>query len=117
VEGIIDTDAVTPAWEAVLRAPEWDHAPVWFHGDLLPGNLLLQRGRLRAVIDFSGLGVGDPACDVTIAWGLFFGESREVFRAELAVDDALAGYEKSILTNKVVGVLDLGLLTVLLVAG
>jgi aminoglycoside phosphotransferase (APT) family kinase protein len=88
LHGMIDADAVTTAWDAALQAPEWDRAPVWFHGDLLPGNLLVERGRLSAVIDFGGLGVGDPACDLMIAWGLFSGESRDVFRAALAVDDA-----------------------------
>jgi aminoglycoside phosphotransferase (APT) family kinase protein len=88
MRGMIDTDALTKIWEAALLAPEWDREPVWFHGDLLPGNLLVQNGRLSAVIDFSGLGVGDPACDLMIAWALFRGESREVFRASLAVDDA-----------------------------
>jgi aminoglycoside phosphotransferase (APT) family kinase protein len=83
-----DADAATVAWEAALQAPEWDGAPVWFHGDLLPGNLLLEDGQLRAVIDFSGLGVGDPACDLMSAWGLFTGESREVFRSAVALDDA-----------------------------
>lgn len=86
--GVIDTDAVIMAWEAAIQAPEWDRAPVWFHGDLLPGNLLVEQGRLSAVIDFGGLGVGDPACDLMIAWGLFSAQSRAVFRAALAVDDA-----------------------------
>ncbi len=88
LRGMIDVGAVTAAWEAALRAPEWNRSPVWFHGDLLPGNLLVEGGRLSAVIDFGGLGVGDPACDLMIAWGLFSGESREVFRAALAVDEA-----------------------------
>ena len=88
VRGLLDTDAVTAAWEVALGAPEWDRSPVWVHGDLLPGNLLVERGRLSAVIDFGGLGVGDPACDLMIAWSLFSGESREVFRAALGVDDA-----------------------------
>ncbi len=88
LHGVIDTDAVTAVWEAALQAPDWDRAPVWFHGDLLPGNLLVERGRLRAVIDFGGLGVGDPACDLMIAWGLFSGESRAAFRTALAADDA-----------------------------
>jgi aminoglycoside phosphotransferase (APT) family kinase protein len=88
LHGMIDTDAATMVWEAALQAPEWDRAPVWFHGDLLPGNLLVERGRLSAVIDFGGLGVGDPACDLMIAWGLFSGESRDVFRAALGVDEA-----------------------------
>jgi aminoglycoside phosphotransferase (APT) family kinase protein len=88
LHGIIDTDAATTAWDAALQAPEWDRSPVWVHGDLLLGNLLVERGRLSAVIDFGGLGVGDPACDLMIAWGLFSGESRDVFRAALAVDGA-----------------------------
>jgi aminoglycoside phosphotransferase (APT) family kinase protein len=86
--GLIDTDTVTAAWESALRAPDWDRPPVWFHGDLLPGNVLVQDGRVSAVIDFGGLSVGDPACDSMIAWSLFTGESREVFRTELGVDDA-----------------------------
>jgi aminoglycoside phosphotransferase (APT) family kinase protein len=85
---MLDTEAVTAAWEAVLQAPEWTGAPVWFHGDMLPGNLLFEQGRLTAVIDFGELGVGDPACDLMIAWNLFSGESRDVFHAALAVDDA-----------------------------
>lgn len=85
---MIDADAATRVWETALRAPPWDRPPVWFHGDLLPGNLLVANGRLRAVIDWSGAGVGDPACDLMCAWGLFSGESREEFRAALGVDDA-----------------------------
>jgi len=52
------------------------------------GNLLTNEGRLTAVIDFGGLGVGDPACDLMIAWEIFSGESRDVFRTALDVDDA-----------------------------
>ncbi len=44
--------------------------------------------RFARVLIFGGLGVGDPACDLMIAWGLFSGESRDVFRAALSVDDA-----------------------------
>jgi aminoglycoside phosphotransferase (APT) family kinase protein len=55
---------------------------------MLPGNLLVQAGRLTCVIDFSGLGVGDPACDLMIAWALFSGETREAFREALGPDEA-----------------------------
>ena len=61
---------------------------MWVHGDLLPGNLLVVDGRLSAVIDFGGLNVGDPACDLQPAWNLFAGVSRLRFHAELVVDDA-----------------------------
>jgi aminoglycoside phosphotransferase (APT) family kinase protein len=61
---------------------------VWLHGDLTPENLLVHEGRLAAVIDFGCLGVGDPACDLMVAWTLLTGEARRVFRMELDVDDA-----------------------------
>ena len=86
---MIDTGTVTAAWDSALQTPEWDRPPVWFHGDILPGNLLFNNGKLNAVIDFSSLGVGDPACDLMIAWNLFTGESRDAFRSALGVDDAI----------------------------
>lgn len=58
------------------------------HGDLLPGNLLVAAGRLRAVIDWGGAGCGDPAQDLTPAWALFDDDARATFRSELEVDDA-----------------------------
>jgi aminoglycoside phosphotransferase (APT) family kinase protein len=84
----LDTVTVTAAWDASLGAPTWDGPAVWIHGDLLPNNLLVDQGRLSAVIDFAGLGVGDPACDMLAAWSLFSGRTREQFRAALSVDDA-----------------------------
>ena len=86
--GMIDARAATAAWEEALRAPAWEGPPVWIHCDILPTNLLVQQGRLSAVIDFGGLGVGDPACDLKVAWNLLSGRSREVFRTALGVDDA-----------------------------
>ena len=83
----IDAEAATATWEAALRAP-WPGPPVWVHGDVAAGNLLLRHGRLSAVIDFGCTGVGDPACDTTIAWTLLSGESRAAFRAALPLDRA-----------------------------
>lgn len=80
--------AALRSWEESLHAPPWAGPEVWVHGDLLPGNLLVVAGRLSAVIDFGGLGVGDPACDLQPAWNVFAGASRARFRAELDVDDA-----------------------------
>jgi aminoglycoside phosphotransferase (APT) family kinase protein len=84
----IDVVAATSVWDAALQASTWNDAPVWIHGDLQSGNLLAQHGRLNAVIDFGCLGVGDPACDLIVAWNLFSSEARDVFRAALKVDDA-----------------------------
>jgi aminoglycoside phosphotransferase (APT) family kinase protein len=86
--GVVDVRRATAVWEAALAAPAWEREPVWFHGDLLSGNVLVEQGHLSAVIDFGGLAVGDPACDLMIAWNLFSGMSREVFRVETAVDEA-----------------------------
>jgi len=86
--GTIDLGAVTAAWEAALRAPEWEDAPVWIHGDLDSRNLLVEQGRLSSVIDFGCLGVGDPACDVMVAWKVLSADTRDIFRAELSVDEA-----------------------------
>lgn len=87
LDGKIDTEAATTVWEAALAAT-WRGSPVWFHGDVSYGNLLVERGRLSAIIDFGTSGVGDPACDLAIAWTLFAGESREAFRAALPADNA-----------------------------
>jgi aminoglycoside phosphotransferase (APT) family kinase protein len=84
----VDTTAVTAAWEDALSAPEWTGPPVWLHADLMPGNLLVDGGRLSAVIDFGTLGVGDPACDLIPAWNLLTADVRQVFRDRLQVDDA-----------------------------
>jgi aminoglycoside phosphotransferase (APT) family kinase protein len=86
--GHIDTRAATRSWEAALRGPAWSGPPTWLHGDLMPGNLLFVERRLSAVIDFSVLGVGDPAADLMVAWWLLTAETRPQFRAALAVDEA-----------------------------
>ncbi|MET9345949.1 aminoglycoside phosphotransferase family protein [Streptomyces termitum] len=86
--GLLDADAVLAAWEEALALPAWDADPVWLHGDLLPGNLLTRDGRLGAVIDFGGLGTGDPAADLLPAWTLLTAATRPLFRAASRVDDA-----------------------------
>jgi len=85
-EGMVDTAAIAAAWVAAIQVPVWDRPPVWVHSDLLAGNVLVRGGRLHAVIDWGGAGVGDPAANALAAWSLFTGESRKVYRAALAVD-------------------------------
>jgi len=87
LKGMIDVDAATAAWNAAIQAPPWTGRPVWVHGDLLAGNLLLEGRRLTGVIDWGGVGIGDPACDLIVAWGLLPRDLRPAFRAKLGVDD------------------------------
>ena len=86
LSGKIDVHAATEVWETAL-ATTWQGSPVWVHGDVSSGNLLVEDGQLCAVIDFGQLAIGDPACDLAIAWTFFEGESREVFRAMLPLDE------------------------------
>jgi hypothetical protein len=57
-------------------------------GDFHTGNLLAADGRLSAVIDFGGLGAGDPATDLQIAYTLLEPAPRAAFRAALDLDEA-----------------------------
>jgi aminoglycoside phosphotransferase (APT) family kinase protein len=86
-DGMVDAQAATAAWERALAAPVWDGTPAWIHTDLLPPNLLVDGGRLRAVIDFGGMGIGDPAADVVPAWSVFTAAGRAAYRDALAVGD------------------------------
>jgi aminoglycoside phosphotransferase (APT) family kinase protein len=80
--------AVHEEWKRALAAPPWDGPPVWHHGDLDVRNWLVREGRIRAVIDWGSMGVGDPACDVMVAWKLHSREARDAFRKALPTDDA-----------------------------
>jgi aminoglycoside phosphotransferase (APT) family kinase protein len=77
--------AFDPA-QIMLVRHEFEHGPCWFQGDLAPSNLLVQDGRLTAVIDVGTCGVGDPACDLVLAWTFLDETSRRTFRHQLDVD-------------------------------
>jgi aminoglycoside phosphotransferase (APT) family kinase protein len=79
---------VTAEWERALAAPPWDGPPVWHHGDLDARNWLIREGRISGVIDWGLMGVGDPACDLMVAWKLHSPAARDVFRGVLPADDA-----------------------------
>lgn len=81
--GEIDSHLTASVWRDLANIPSWSKEPVWIHGDFLPGNILIKHNRLSAVIDFSDVGIGDPACDLIIAWSLFGSRSRRVFRENL----------------------------------
>ncbi len=84
----LDAAAVTAVWEDALAAPDWDRPPVWIHGDLDARNLLVRDGRITGLLDWGSLCVGDPACDVKVAWAVLDAETRPVFRELLEIDDA-----------------------------
>jgi len=84
----IDADKVIEAWEAALAEPDWNRPPVWIHGDLDARNLLVQDGRITGVLDWGAACVGDPACDVKVAWAVLDAETRPIFRDLLGIDDA-----------------------------
>jgi aminoglycoside phosphotransferase (APT) family kinase protein len=80
--------ALAEEWEHALAAPSWDGRPVWHHGDLDARNWLVRAGRISGVIDWGSMGVGDPACDVMVAWKLHSSAARDAFREALPTDDA-----------------------------
>lgn len=85
--GHVDVQLAREIWASALAAP-WDGVDRWFQGDVAEGNLLLRDGQLAAVIDFGTCGVGDPSCDLAIAWTLLPHDAREAFWDRLAVDAA-----------------------------
>ncbi|APS23762.1 phosphotransferase [Streptomyces sp. Tue 6075] len=86
--GVVDAEAVAEAWKDSLSAPPFTAAPVWVHGDLQPGNVLVADGRLAAVIDFGCTGLADPAVDLIAAWYLLTAGARQTFRTAVAADEA-----------------------------
>jgi aminoglycoside phosphotransferase (APT) family kinase protein len=75
-------------WNQMMTTPAWDGSEtVWMHGDVAPGNLIFRNGRLVASIDWSGLGVGDPANDLQVAWNFLSASARQVLKAEMGIGD------------------------------
>ncbi len=86
--GVLDREKTTAAWNEALAAPPFTARPVWVHGDLQPGNVLVAEDRLTAVIDFGCTGLADPAVDLIAAWYLLTAGARKTFRTAVAADDA-----------------------------
>ncbi|HCU06306.1 MAG TPA: acetyltransferase [Holosporales bacterium] len=85
LENIIDHKACLHLWENAC-ATSWKQAPVWIHGDFSSGNILINDNKLSGVIDFGGMGIGDPACDLVIAWTFLKGKSQEIFKQAMGLD-------------------------------
>ncbi len=80
--------SVLEEWQRAVAAPAWDGPPTWHHGDLDVRNWVVRQGRIAGVIDWASMGVGDPACDLMVAWKLHSADARDVFRETLQVDHA-----------------------------
>ena len=87
-QALLDAERVLAVWEHALQLEPWRHAPVWIHGDLHAGNMLVVDGKINAVIDFGALAVGDPACDLLPAWNMFDRQTRLHFRQAMDIDTA-----------------------------
>ena len=85
---VIDASAAHEVLDAAAAAVIVEQ-PVWIHGDIAVGNLLVRDGRLGAVIDFGGCAVGDPACDLVITWVFLEGAGRDAFRLSVPADEAM----------------------------
>jgi aminoglycoside phosphotransferase (APT) family kinase protein len=83
LDGLVNRTAVLDVWDEVVRAPTWSGPPLWIHGDLHAGNVLVDRGRVSAIIDFGDLTAGDPATDLSIAWTLLPTTARSIFRTSV----------------------------------
>ena len=82
----LDTERLSEVWDAAV-ASKWVNPPVWIHGDVSSGNILVKDGEIAAVIDFGSAAIGDPACDLSIAWTMFDKDSRDAFRIRMDLDD------------------------------
>ena len=82
LETDLPVGALKQLWQRAT-ATRWTSAPVWLHGDVAPGNILVRDGTLCGVIDFGIMGVGDPACDYAMAWTFFDRPSRVHFLEDL----------------------------------
>jgi len=84
---VIDRNEALDLWIKAC-ATKWHKPSVWIHGDFSSGNILIKDNKLSGVIDFGGMGIGDPACDLVIAWTFLKDKSRSIFKESIDLDDA-----------------------------
>lgn len=86
----LDLDKVARIWQDAMELPDAHDvsSPRWYHGDLFAENLLVRDGRLAAILDFGGLGIGDPTIDLIVAWEVLDDYGRQVFRQATGVDES-----------------------------
>jgi aminoglycoside phosphotransferase (APT) family kinase protein len=82
-----DRDGLRQMWRRLRELPRGDRSDTMTHGDLIPGNVLVDGARLAGVLDVGGLGVADPALDLVGAWHMLDDRPRKAFRERLGCDD------------------------------
>ena len=85
LEKVINTKEAINLWDEACET-HWNKNPVWIHGDFAIGNMLMKDKKLTAMIDFGGIALGDPACDLVIAWTFLKGRARDIFMHEMDLD-------------------------------
>lgn len=82
-----DISQLKKCWQSIVVTPDWCGAPKWIHGDLHPGNFLVLDKKISAIIDFGLAGIGDPACDLMVAWTLLDTKARAIFKKAIQIDE------------------------------
>lgn len=74
-------------WEEALQS-SWQKEPVWIHGDLNAENIIMENNKLKGIIDWGNMGIGDPACDLVITWTFLPAKYRHFFKSLVGLDTA-----------------------------
>lgn len=83
----INGEKALKLWRGLIDIEPWNGNRVWIHADLLKPNLIVNNGKLAAIIDFGSAGVGDPAFDAVAAWTVLSSETRALFKTLLNFDE------------------------------
>lgn len=85
LKNTINYEILYKIWLKALGS-SWQLKPIFVHGDIALGNLIVKDKKLCGIIDFGTMCVGDPACDLMIAFTVFSQENRKIFKKELDYD-------------------------------
>ena len=83
---LLDVPLLRALW-ADLRALPREDPDVMTHGDLIPGNVLVDGDRLAGVLDVGGYGPADPALDLVAGWHLLDDGPRCALRSAVGSGD------------------------------
>ncbi len=83
---IFNIEKLKKIWQENIK-PSYKETPVWVHGDIAIGNLLIQKSKLHAILDFGCMAIGDPACDLVIYWNYFDFQSAKIFKSTLNLSE------------------------------